>query len=128
MPGTKPIPGLFCNCGGQHGQPILWTLQGTPGWRAAQELLEALFRSWGFLAPFVSVEWGTLVPEMEGLGRAVREKGWGSDLLFLDIRGLCVKAHIISSALKLEELAVCAVSTWAKALLQRPLGGSCPWS
>lgn len=107
---------------------ILWTLQGTPGWRAAHELLEALFRSWGFLAPFVSVEWGTLVPGMEGLGRAVREKGRGSDLLFLGIRGLCVKAHVISSALKLEELAECAVSTWAKALRQRSLGGSCPWS
>lgn len=72
------------NWGRRHDQQILCTLQGTLG----------RCPSPGLLGPFVGVKWGTLAPRMEGLGGAGREKGWGSHLLFLAIRGLQPKAHV----------------------------------
>ena len=46
----------------------------------------------GASAPFCGVEWGALVLGRKGLGKAIREQG--SHLVFLDIRGLWVTAHV----------------------------------
>lgn len=91
-------------------------LQGAPAGVQLWGLLGALFRSWGLLAAFMRMEWGT---ENEGAGGGLSERRGSVTFFSWPSGDSGTKLMLISSTSELDEPAECTLSASAMSPLLR---------